>query len=163
RRAKVRRYAGDVSIPVTNVECSYGLRRARGRAPEPRGRGPRRRPKPPPGGGETPCSQRSRRRLTRSSRIRDDLARIPPAAVAGRRRPVAAAAGRGAGVAAGHRRAVEGRVELVLVHLEPAPERPAGAAPPRPPLLALDHARRLSQQVRTLALVTVQDGQRLER
>ena len=41
-----------------------------------------------------------------------------------------------AGIAARDRRAVEGRVELVLVELEPAAERPAGAAAPRQTLLS---------------------------
>ena len=57
--------------------------------------------------------------------------------LAGRRRPVAAAGRRPARVAARDGGAVEGRVELVLVQLEPAPERlrrrgRARAAAPRP-------------------------------
>src|SRR4029077_6634593 len=68
-----------------------------------------------------------------------------------RRRRAVAAAGRGAPrVAARHRRAVEGRVEVVLLELEPAAKRPAGAATPREPLFSLDHARRLAEHVRTL-------------
>ena len=59
------------------------------------------------------------------------------------RRPVAAAGRVAAGVAAGDGGAVEGRVEDVLVQLEPPAQRLAGSAPPRQPLLALDDARRL--------------------
>ena len=52
-----------------------------------------------------------------------------------RRRRAVAAAGRGAtGIAARHRRAVERRVERVLVELEPAAQRLPGPAAPRAPL-----------------------------
>src|ERR671924_669666 len=68
-----------------------------------------------------------------------------------RRGPVAAPARRLPGIAAGDGGAVEGCVEVLLVQLEPATERPAGAAAPRQPLLALDGARRLPVDVRTLA------------
>ena len=54
-------------------------------------------------------------------------------------------------VAARDRGAVEGRVELVLVELEPAAQRSAGAAAPRAALLALDDARGLAEHVRALA------------
>src|SRR5262249_37521941 len=60
-------------------------------------------------------------------------------------------------------RAVERRVELVLVHPEPPPQRLAGAAAPGPPLLAFDHAGRLAEHIRELAGVPGRDGQRLER
>src|SRR5205807_9803987 len=66
-------------------------------------------------------------------------------------------------IAACHGRAVEGAVELVLVQLQPPPQRPAGAAPPRTPLLALDHSGRLAEHVRTLPCLPVHHRQRLER
>ena len=83
--------------------------------------------------------------------------------LARRRRPVAAARRGAAGIAARDGGAVEGRVELVLVELEPAAERPAGAPAPRQPLLSLDDARRLAEQVRALFGARRPHGQRLER
>src|SRR2546429_6631618 len=80
-----------------------------------------------------------------------------------RRRPVAAARRRVPRITARHRRAIERRVELVLVHLEPAPQRPAGAATPGPPLLTFDDAGCLAVHVRTLTQVLVDDGPRLQR
>ena len=65
-----------------------------------------------------------------------------------RRRRAVAAARRGApGVAARDRGAVEGRVELVLLELEPTAERPPRAAAPRQPLLSFDNAGRLAVEV----------------
>src|SRR5581483_5638867 len=81
----------------------------------------------------------------------------------GRRRAVAAPGRRASGVAARHRRAVEGRVELVLVELEPAAQRLSGATAPRPSFFALDDARRLAEEVRALALTGCDDRQGLER
>src|SRR5580765_3948262 len=75
------------------------------------------------------------------------------------RRPVAAAARRRAGVAAGHGRAVERRVELVLVEVEPAAERASRAAAPRQPFEPLLLARRLSEDVCALAAVRLHDRQ----
>src|SRR6266545_4268890 len=49
------------------------------------------------------------------------------------RRAVPAAGGRAARIAPRHRRAVEGRVELLLVQLEPAPQCLACAPAPGPP------------------------------
>src|SRR5262249_12950031 len=79
------------------------------------------------------------------------------------RRPVAAARGRAARIAARHRCAVERAVEGVLVEVEPAAERAAGAAPPRPALGALDRARRLAEEVRALAAARRGDRERAER
>src|SRR5215470_4051808 len=64
-----------------------------------------------------------------------------------RRRPVAAAGRCAARVAARDGRAVEGGVELVLVELEPAAQSPAGASTPGEPLLSLDDARRLTEEI----------------
>ena len=58
-----------------------------------------------------------------------------------RRRSVAAPGGGPARIAARDRRAVERRVELVLVQLEPAAQRLARPAAPRPALLSLDDPR----------------------
>ena len=67
-----------------------------------------------------------------------------------------------AGVAARDRSAVEGRVELVLVEPEPAPECLARAAAPGSALLAFDHAGRLSEHVGALAGVGLDDRERLD-
>ena len=83
--------------------------------------------------------------------------------LASRGRPVAAASRRTARVAARHRGAVERRVELVLVHRQPAPQRLPGAPAPRPSLLSLDHSRRLSEDVRPLARMPLEDRERLDR
>ena len=66
-------------------------------------------------------------------------------------------------VAARHRRAVERRVEGLLVEVEPAAQRPAGAPAPRPPLLALHDPGGLPEQVGPLAEPPLEDGERLER
>src|SRR5206468_11904672 len=66
------------------------------------------------------------------------------------RRPVAAAGRRLARIAAGDRGAVEGGVELVLVELEPATQRPSRATAPGPSLLPFDDAGRLPEHVGTL-------------
>src|SRR5690348_10366831 len=59
-----------------------------------------------------------------------------------RRRSAVAASGRGAArIATGHGRAIERRVERVLVQLEPAAERLPRAAAPGQTLLALHDAR----------------------
>src|SRR5919108_688779 len=80
-----------------------------------------------------------------------------------RRGPVAASARRLPGIAAGDGGAVEGRVEVLLVQLEPATERPAGAAAPRQAFLALDRAGRLSVDVGALPGVRLDHRPRLER
>src|SRR5436309_685655 len=74
-----------------------------------------------------------------------------------------ASGGGAARVAARDRGAVERRVELLLLELEPAAQRAAGPPPPRQPLLALDHARRLAEEVRALPGTGHPHGQRLER
>src|SRR5581483_332302 len=79
------------------------------------------------------------------------------------RHAVSGAGRRAAGIAARDGRAVERGIELVLVEVEPATEVLAGAAPPRPPLRALDHARRLAVDVGALAGVALEHRQRLER
>src|SRR5882724_2859194 len=61
-----------------------------------------------------------------------------------------------------HRRAIEGSVELVLLEVEPAAERLACAAAPRPPLLSFDHAGRLAVHVCALPEPLVQHRQGLE-
>src|SRR5215211_6360789 len=80
-----------------------------------------------------------------------------------RRGAVAAAAPRLARIAPRDRGAVEGRVEVVLAELEPPPQRAAGPTAPRASLLALDRARRLAEHVGALALVGLDDRERLER
>jgi len=79
------------------------------------------------------------------------------------RRPVAASGRCAARIAPRDRGAVERRVELVLVHLQPAAKRLPGATPPRPALLALDQSRRLSVHVRALTEALVSHRPRLER
>src|SRR5437763_13979701 len=74
-----------------------------------------------------------------------------------RGRSVTFACLRAPGIAAGHGRAVERRVELALVHLKPAAECSSCLAAPRPPLLALDDPRRLAEHVSALALVGLDD------
>src|SRR5207302_5034773 len=59
----------------------------------------------------------------------------------GRGRSVAAAARRLARIAAGDGSAVEGRIELVLVEVEPAAQCPARTASPRAALFSFLHAR----------------------
>src|SRR5262249_2136810 len=76
---------------------------------------------------------------------------------------VAATGGSPARVTASHGRAVERRVEGVLVELQPASQGPAGASAPGPLLESLDHARRLAQQVRPLAPVALDDRPRPDR
>ena len=82
--------------------------------------------------------------------------------LAGGRCPVASTRRRPARIAARHRGAVERRVERVLVEPEPAAKRLTGAPSPRAPLIALDDARRLAQDVRLLTCVTLQHRLRLE-
>ena len=81
----------------------------------------------------------------------------------GGRRPVAAAGPRAPRVAPRDRGAVEGVVELVLIHAEPAAKRLARTPPPRPALDSLDHPGRLAEHVRTLAGVPGDDRKRLDR
>src|SRR5919206_468960 len=87
-----------------------------------------------------------RRAAMRTARARPTQPQLPLAPegaqllLARRRRPVASAARRVPGIAARHRGAVEGAVELVLVHLEPAAQRAARAPAPGSTLLALDPA-----------------------
>jgi hypothetical protein len=79
------------------------------------------------------------------------------------RRTVAPTGWMAPGIAARHRRAVEKAVEFLLVELEPATQRPAGATAPRPPLLALDDSRRLPDDHGALTRSAFEDGQRLQR
>src|SRR5215475_5808542 len=79
------------------------------------------------------------------------------------RRAIAPPARCFARVAASHGRAVEGRIELVLIELEPAAQRPARASTPGQALQALVGARRLAEDVRALAFVRLDDRERLER
>ena len=83
--------------------------------------------------------------------------------LARRRCAVAATRRHAPGIAACHRRAVERRVERLLLELEPAAELLAGAAAPREPLLALDDPGRLSEEIRVLAGERAPHRQRLER
>src|SRR2546423_11101547 len=78
------------------------------------------------------------------------------------RRAVAATGGSAPRIATGDGRAVERLVELVLVQLEPAPERLPRAAAPRSPLLSFDDPGRLAVHVRGLAGVHVAYGPRFE-
>src|SRR5205823_6125616 len=79
------------------------------------------------------------------------------------RRPVAAPRWSPARIAASHGCAIEGRVELVLLHREPPAQRLASASAPRPSFDALDHAGCLPEEVRALALTGRDHRQRLER
>src|SRR5262249_27961321 len=79
--------------------------------------------------------------------------------LARRRHPVAGARRRAAGVAPGDGGAVERRVEGVVVEVEPAAQVLAGAAAPRSPLLALEHAGRLAVHVGALSLVALEHRQ----
>src|SRR2546421_5703545 len=83
--------------------------------------------------------------------------------LARRRRPVAPSGRSAPRVAARDGRAVEGGIKGVLVHVEPAAQRPAGPAAPGTPLLSLLHSGRLAEHVRPLARVRENDGQRFER
>src|SRR5262249_45473418 len=74
------------------------------------------------------------------------------------RRAVAAPRSGASRIAAGDRRAVERRVELLFVQLEPAPQGLARAATPGAALLAFDDPGRLAVHVRDLACVHVADG-----
>src|SRR4051794_31940464 len=76
---------------------------------------------------------------------------------------VAAARRSLAGVATRHGGAIEGRVEFVLVELQPPAEGPPCATPPGKPFLALDNAGRLAEHKGPLAFVGLHDRQRLER
>src|SRR5437879_3767378 len=78
------------------------------------------------------------------------------------RRPLASSRRRLARVAARDRGAGDGAVDLLLLGLEPAAKRPAGAAAPGPPLLAFDYAGRLAEDVRALADVRLDDRRRLQ-
>src|SRR4029079_14880854 len=78
------------------------------------------------------------------------------------RRPVATSAWVPPGIAARDGRAVEGRVEPILVHVEPAAKRLASPAAPRAALDALDDSRRLADDHRALARASLEGGQRLE-
>src|SRR5207253_2950700 len=80
-----------------------------------------------------------------------------------RGRAVAAAAACLAGVAPSDGGAVERRVELVLVELEPAAQSTARAAAPRQALHAFLHSRRLPEHVGALPLVRLDDRERLQR
>src|SRR3954452_15490753 len=71
--------------------------------------------------------------------------------LARRRRPVAASRSRPSRIAPCDGGAVERRIELVLLEVEPAAQGLAGTAAPRAALLALDDAGCLSVHVRTLA------------
>ncbi len=81
------------------------------------------------------------------SRARRRTAPARAASASGRRGPTR----RAPGIAARDRGAVEGRVELVLLELEPAAQRPAGTPAPRQPFLSLDDAGRLAEEVGALA------------
>src|SRR5947208_694157 len=83
--------------------------------------------------------------------------------LARRGRAVAATAQGTSRIAAGDRRAVEGRVELLLVEAEPAAERPSRTASPGASLDAFDDTGSLPEDVRALAGTSLEDGHRLER
>src|SRR5437867_8674663 len=79
-----------------------------------------------------------------------------------RRRTIASSGWHASWIAARHRGAVEGGVELVLVQLQPAPQRLARTPPPGPALLTLDDAGGLAVEVRALVEVLIEHGERLE-
>ena len=79
------------------------------------------------------------------------------------RRPIAAACRATPRIAPRDRGAVERRVEVVLVEPEPAAQRLAGATSPWPKLLALDHARCLSEEIRALPRIALDHRTRLDR
>ena len=70
---------------------------------------------------------------------------------------------RAARVAARDGRAVERRVERLLVEVEPPAQRLSGAAAPRQPLPAFLDPGRLAEHVRALTPIGLDDRQRLER
>src|SRR5690348_8110175 len=80
-----------------------------------------------------------------------------------RRRPVAATGPCAPWVASGDGRAVERRVELLLVEVQPAPKRATCAASPRSALLSLDGPGCLAVHERGLIEAIVADRPRLER
>src|SRR5437868_13870516 len=84
-------------------------------------------------------------------------------ALARRRCAVTAARRSATGIATRHRRAVERRVEGVLVQLEPAAQRLPGAPAPWQALLPLDDPGRLPVHVRALVRVRRAHLQRLGR
>src|SRR6266508_361870 len=79
------------------------------------------------------------------------------------RRPVTTAARCASRVAARDRGAVERRVELLLVELEPPAQGLACATTPGTALFSLDDSRRLPENVRPLSRTAFEDRQRLER
>ena len=81
----------------------------------------------------------------------------------GRRQSIATARRRAARVAPSDGRAVERRVEPLLVHLQPGAQRAARAAAPGSQLGALDQSGRLSVEVGLCLRGALEDGQRLER
>src|SRR6185503_11671860 len=78
------------------------------------------------------------------------------------RRPVSAPTGVPTRIAARDGRAVERRVEALLVYLEPAAKRLSGATAPGAPLGALDHPRCLAHDHGDLPCSAFEDRQRLE-
>ncbi len=113
-------------------------------------------------GSAKPRSRRIARPPTGDDQPRPKEPKLPLAPeraellLAGRGRAVAAAAWGTARVAARDGGAIERRVELVLVHRQPAPQRLPGAPAPRPSLLSLDDPRRLPEDVRALAQVPLE-------
>ena len=148
---------GVVHPPAHARGCGSGTasRRARRTARRRRrGCGPssRRIARPPTGTINRGCSNRSShsRQNEQSSCSRGS----GPIAAARRDTPRIAPCDRGA---------VEHPVEVVLVEPEPAAQRLAGATSPWPELLALDHARRLSEQIRALPRIALDHRTRLDR
>src|SRR5438045_1004063 len=82
--------------------------------------------------------------------------------LARRRCSVTATRWRATGVTPRHRSAVERRIELVFVELEPATERSPGTSAPRAPLFAFHDAGRLAVHVGALVDAVVADRPGLE-
>ena len=154
------RLAGAFSQPLAPDGCGSGIAtRAVELEPPADALGEARQAEQPPdreaADGDDQRRARSRRAPTRARTRRAPARAASACGRRGRRRLP--------GVAARDRGAVEGRVELVLVQLEPAAQRLAGAAAPGAALLALDDPRRLAEHVRALAGAALDDRQRLER
>ena len=160
-RSTSARFAGEFSQSETPDGCGSGIATAPSGELEPLADGP----------GERPLAEQppDRERADGNDEPRAEQPELPVAPelaqvlLLGCRDAVALPGGASARIAPRDRAAIEGGVEGVLVHAEPAAERLPGPAAPRAPLEALVRARRLAVHVGGLPEVRVQDGERLER
>ena len=111
----------------------------------------------------------NRESADRDDQLRPQQAQLPfepegaELALDRRRHAVTGAGRRPAGIAARDRGAVEGRVELVLVEVEPPAQRLPGTATPRSEFRSLDDPGSLAVDERALAEVPLQHRPGLER